>query len=97
VEGELDRAQCILWILRTGAPWADLPGRYPPYQTCHPRFQHWVRGGVVKDILLVLAEALYDAGRLDLREAFIDGTFAPAKRVGPAWERRNAARAQKLW
>ncbi len=25
----------ILWVLRTGAPWCDLPERYPPYQTCH--------------------------------------------------------------
>jgi transposase len=24
----------VLWVLRTGAPWADLPPRYPPYQTC---------------------------------------------------------------
>jgi len=29
----------VLWILRTGAPWKDLPPRYPPYQTCHRRFQ----------------------------------------------------------
>ena len=29
----------VLWILWTGAPWADLPGRYPPYQTCHRRYQ----------------------------------------------------------
>ncbi len=29
----------ILWVLRTGAPWNDLPERYPPYQTCHRRFQ----------------------------------------------------------
>src|SRR5918999_3845063 len=36
----------ILWILRTGAQWKDLPERYPPYQTCHRRFQHWVRSGV---------------------------------------------------
>jgi Putative transposase of IS4/5 family (DUF4096) len=35
----------ILWILRTGAPWADLPNRYPSYQTCHRRFQQWVRVG----------------------------------------------------
>ena len=29
----------VLWVMRTGAPWADLPERYPPYQTCHRRFQ----------------------------------------------------------
>ncbi|MCE2488084.1 MAG: transposase [Desulfurellaceae bacterium] len=29
----------ILWILRTGAQWAELPSCYPPYQTCQRRFQ----------------------------------------------------------
>ncbi len=29
----------ILWTIRTGAPWHDMPNRYPPYQTCHRRFQ----------------------------------------------------------
>ena len=28
----------VFWVLRTGAPWHDLPRRYPPYQTCHRRF-----------------------------------------------------------
>ncbi|MBJ21109.1 MAG: hypothetical protein CL933_17010 [Deltaproteobacteria bacterium] len=28
----------ILWILRTGVQWTDLPDRYPPYQTCHRYF-----------------------------------------------------------
>jgi transposase len=40
----------ILWILRTGAPWKDLPGRYPPYQTCHRRLQQWVDQGVFQRI-----------------------------------------------
>jgi transposase len=66
----------ILWILRTGAPW-DLPDRYPSHQTCHRRFQQWVRSGVLKDILALVAEALHDEGYLDVQEAFIDGTFAP--------------------
>jgi transposase len=37
----------ILWVLRTGALWADLPDHYPPYQTCHRRFQQWVRSGIL--------------------------------------------------
>jgi transposase len=41
----------ILWVLRTGAPWADLPETYPSFQTCHRRFQQWVRSGVMKGIL----------------------------------------------
>ena len=38
----------ILWILRTGAPWADLPERFPPYQSCHRRFQTWVKDGTLR-------------------------------------------------
>ena len=37
----------ILWILRTGAQWSEMLGRYPPYQTCHRRFQQWSRAGVM--------------------------------------------------
>jgi Putative transposase of IS4/5 family (DUF4096) len=37
----------ILWVLRTGAPWADLPEACPSFQTCHRRFQQWVRSGVM--------------------------------------------------
>jgi transposase len=48
----------ILYVLRTGAAWADLPERYPPYQTCHRRFQHWTRSGVMRDVLGALGEDL---------------------------------------
>ena len=48
----------VLWVLRTGAPWADLPARYPPYQTCHRRFQRWIELGVFEKILRALAEHL---------------------------------------
>ena len=74
----------ILWILRTGAPWKDLPERYPPYQTCHRWLQQWRKTGVLDALLITLAEDLRDCGKLDLREAFIDGTFAPAKKRGGA-------------
>src|SRR5713101_2687283 len=35
----------ILWVLGTGAQWRELPKKYPPYQTCHRRFQQWGAGG----------------------------------------------------
>jgi transposase len=70
----------ILWILRTGAQWADLPERYPPYQTCHRRFQRWVRDGTLERVLEALARDLKERGGLDLAECFIDGTFVVAKK-----------------
>ena len=39
----------VLWVLCTGAPWHDLPSRYPPFQTCHRRFQQWRRDGLLTD------------------------------------------------
>jgi transposase len=35
----------ILWKLRTGAPWRDLPERYGPWQTCADRLYRWRRPG----------------------------------------------------
>ena len=87
----------VLWILRTGAPWKDLPPRYGPYQTGHRRFQNWVRSGVIEKVLLALAEHLRVAGGLDLKECFVDGTFVPAKKGGDRWARPNAARVPKSW
>ena len=57
----------ILWVLRTGAPWKDLPERYPPYQTCHRRFQRWVKQGVLSRVLEALAEDLEARGLGSLR------------------------------
>lgn len=86
----------ILWILRTGAPWADLPDRYPSYQTCHRRFQQWVRAGVLRSILQVFAQALHDEGYLDLHEAFIDGSFSPAKRGGACVGKTKRGKGSKI-
>ena len=74
----------ILWVLCTGAPWRDLPERYPPYQTCHRRFQRWVGDGVLSLILEALAKDLHKRKGLDLTECFIDGTFVAAKKGGSA-------------
>jgi transposase len=87
----------IAWVLRTGAPWADLPDRYPSFQTCHRRFQHWVRSGVMTRIMAALAYKLTARGAIDVREAFIDASFAPAKKGGLRSGGQNAAREQRSW
>ena len=87
----------VLWVLKTGARWKDLPSRYPSYQTCHRRFQQWVRDGTLEEALRVLAQDLKERGGLDVREAFIDGTFSGAKKGALALGKPNAARAPSSW
>ena len=87
----------ILWILRSGARWKDLPARFPSYQTCHRRFQHWVRDGTLGRVLQALADDLQERGGLDLRECFIDGTFIVAKKGGAPWAKPSGARVRSSW
>ncbi len=87
----------ILWILKTGARWQDLPDRYPPYQTCHRRFQQWVRSGVLEKVLKAMVEDVRDRGKLDLSECFIDGTFVMAKKGAPPSEQPSGAKVANSW
>lgn len=54
--GDRQVLDAILWVVRIGSPWKDLPNRYPPYQTCHRRFLEWKRSGVLDRILHQLAQ-----------------------------------------
>ena len=70
----------VLWVLRTGAPWKELPRQYPPYQTCHRRFMNWNKEGVLRAVLQKLAEDLKRRGKVDFTEAYIDGSHSRAKK-----------------
>lgn len=87
----------ILWVMRTGAPWHDMPNRYPPYQTCHRRFQEWAKIGTFETILRKLVQDVKERGDLDLTECFIDGTFVMAKKGAQGWEKPSGARVQSSW
>ncbi|EMO63957.1 hypothetical protein LEP1GSC133_3602 [Leptospira borgpetersenii serovar Pomona str. 200901868] len=87
----------ILWILRRGAQWKDLPERYPSYQTCHRRFQEWNRNGTMRNILRSLAQNLKERGEIDIEESFIDGTFVPAKKGGQKLAKQSVGRIQRSW
>jgi transposase len=87
----------ILWVLRKNAPWSDLPKRYPPYQSCHRRFQEWVDNGTLEHILLALARDLHERGQLDLAECMLDGTLVLTKKDSSIWERPSEAKMRRSW
>ena len=87
----------ILWVLKTGAQWNELPSKYPPYQTCHRRFSEWVRNGALAELLRVLAQDMEVRGGISLEECFIDGTFASAKKGVLVLAPRNVARVPSSW
>jgi len=47
----------IFWVLRSGAPWRDLPDNFGPYTTCYNRFVRWRRAGVWAKLMSALAGA----------------------------------------
>jgi transposase len=87
----------ILWILRTGAQWVDLPSRYGSYQTVHRRFQEWEEAGLMRKILRILADDLRERGKLDVSECFVDATFASAKKGAMELAVPVKERASRSW
>jgi transposase len=65
----------IFYVLRTGIPWHLLPDEFPPYQTCHRRYQLWKRTGVIDAVIKALVQDLRDRGGLDVSRCFLDGTI----------------------
>ena len=74
----------ILWVLRTGARWKDLPKSFPSYVTCWRRFVEWTTAGLLDKSLRRLVGKLNRQGKLNWDESFADGTFASAKK-GAIW------------
>ena len=72
----------VLWVLGAGAQGRELAEKYPPYQTCHRRFQQWVRTGKLAEALQPLVRHLQEQDKLKFAEALVDATLASAKKGG---------------
>ena len=84
----------ILWKLRTGAPWRDLPSRYGPWQTCHDRLVRWRRDGTW-DRLLEQAQTKSDAEGEVEWVVSVDSTVARAHQHAAGARRRAGLRDAK--
>ena len=68
----------MLWVLRTGAPWRDIPERYGKWTTIYSRFQRWRKSGVWDKMFAELQSALDVGSNVDWEIHFIDSTIVRA-------------------
>ncbi len=68
----------IFWILRSGAPWRDLPGRYGPWKTVYERFRHWNQEGLFQKVLDSVAAQARKSGQIDFDFSAVDGSTVRA-------------------
>ena len=71
----------MLWIVRTGAPWRDLPERFGPWETIYTRFNNWCKAGVWKHVLDRLQSRMEERGQIDWGLFCIDGSVIRASRA----------------
>lgn len=88
-----DCLEGILWLLRAGARWQDIPLDLPSGSTCWRRLHEWASEGVLGEVHALLIKELDELGKLDLDELLADATFIRAKKGATRWEKPRLARA----
>ena len=89
----------IFWLVRTGAPWRDLPERYGPWQSVYHWFNHWRRDGTWDRMLQALHVRLDREGHIDWDLWCVDGTTVRASRAAAGAGKRGALKNPRttLW
>ncbi len=85
----------ILWILRTGSPWRDLPERFGPWQTVYDHFAKWRAVGAYDRILEALHIRLDADGTIDWDLWCIDGSSVRASRAAAGASKKAAVATRK--
>lgn len=87
----------ILWVLRVGARWRDLPDEYPDGSTCWRRLRMWEEQGVWLRAWQTLLARMDERKLLHWEEAFLDATFVMAKKGAPQSAKRVVGKVQSAW
>ncbi len=87
----------ILWILRSGARWQDLPEEFPHPSTCWRRLRDWEEQGIWLAIWRAFLSELNERQQLKWSESFMDGSFAPAKKGAPRSAKPAGGKARSGW
>ena len=80
----------VLWVLRSGAPWHDLPERYGPWESAYTHFNSSRRDGVFESVLNALQIRLDAEGHIDWDLWCVDGTSVRASKAAAGAGKRGA-------
>ena len=86
----------ILWVLRTGAPWRDLPERFGPVGTVSSRFYRWREAGLWQRVLSALQAEADARGEVDWDLHFVDATIVRAHQHAAGARRSGAVGGEAL-
>lgn len=82
----------ILWRIRTGAPWRDVPEKYGNWMTVYQRFRRWSQAGLWEAVASTLAQAMADNSRHSIDSTTVRGHISAAGAKGGLKDRLLAAR-----
>lgn len=91
----VDDREClegILWLLRTGSGWGDIPLDLPSPSTCWRRLQEWAGEDCLDAIQAAVLEELDELGRIDWDQLVADATFVRGKKGATRSAKPSAAR-----
>lgn len=72
LQGDRNFINAVLYLMKTGCPWRDLPERYGKWKTAYNRFANWSRAGHFERIFKALRM------KVDKRGSLLDATIARA-------------------
>jgi transposase len=82
----------ILWRIRTGVPWRDVPEKYGKWITVYQRFRRWSKAGIWEAVATTLAQAMADNSRHSIDSTTVRGHISAAGAKGGLANRLLAAR-----
>jgi len=73
----------IVYVLRNGIRWQDMPAEYGSGSTCWRRHTEWTAAGIWESVWQMVVEECDQQGGLDTSELFADASFVEARKGGP--------------
>lgn len=89
--------EALLWLLRIGGRWKDLPDWAPSESTCRRRLREWTESGLLAEVWARLIDLSNELGEIDWEHLIADGTFCRAKKGGISWAMAARATAPPPW